>query len=94
MDLTSTGFQLSNIANQLELNPSGDMLIMGQVVSSVVFYEHGSSIATVLNTGRRTDDGDLLVTIQGIDLREDGTIYLLALNERDEQVLYSATPLP
>jgi hypothetical protein len=67
--------------------------MMGQVTSSVVFLQRGASIATVLNSGRRTDDGDLLVTIQGIDLREDGTIYLLALNERDEQVLYSATPI-
>ena len=31
--------------------------------------------------------------VEDVDLREDGTIYLLALNERDEQVLYSATPL-
>jgi hypothetical protein len=93
VDLASTGFQLSNIANQLELNPSGDMVMLGQVVSSVVFFQRGDSIATVLNSGRRTDDGDLLVNIQGIDLREDGTIYLLALNERDEQVLYSATPI-
>jgi len=93
VDLTATGFQLANIANQLELNPSGDMVMMGQVTSSIVFFQRGASIATVLNTGRRTDDGDLLVTIQGIDLREDGTIYLLALNERDEQVLYSATPI-
>ena len=93
VDLVSTGFQLNNITNQLELNPSGDLVMMGQAQSSIVFFQRGSSFATVLNAARRTDDGDLLVNIQGIDLREDGTIYLLALNERDEQVLYRATPI-
>jgi hypothetical protein len=94
IDLQPVGFRLTNLANQMELNPSGDMLFMGQgPPSQILFFDQGGKIVTVLNTGRRTDDGDFLVNIQGLDVREDGTIYVMALNERDEQVLYSATPI-
>ena len=47
----------------------------------------------MLTTGRRTADGDYLVTILGLDMRDDGTVYLLALNEKDELVFYAATPM-
>ena len=50
-------------------------------------------LSTVLTTGRPTEAGDLLVTILGLDLTQDGTVYLLAVNQNDELVLYSATPI-
>jgi hypothetical protein len=94
LDLQPVGFRLTNIANQMELNPGGDMVFLGQgSPSQVLFFQRNGKTETILNTGRRTDDGDFLVNIQGLDVRADGTVYILALNERDEQVLYSATPI-
>src|SRR5581483_2832114 len=93
-DLKPTGFSLTNLAGQLELGPGGDMVFLGQgSPSQVLFFERSGAIQTILNTGRRTDDGDFLVTIQALDIRQDGTVFILALNENDEQVLYKATPI-
>jgi hypothetical protein len=88
-----TGFLLTNV-NQLEANPAGDLVFVSQAYPSFgVFFQRAGQISTVLTTGRRTADGDYLVTILGLDMRDDGTVYLLALNEKDELVFYAATPM-
>ncbi len=94
-DRMPTGFPLGYLSyNQLEANPNGDMVFVSQAYPSQVVYSRRNGVlSTVLTTGRPTEAGDLLVNILGLDLKEDGTIYLLALNQNDELVLYSATPL-
>ncbi len=46
----------------------------------------------VINLFRPTKDGDYLVRINAIDLRDDGTVYFLAMTQDDETVLYEARP--
>jgi hypothetical protein len=93
IDKMPTGFLLTNV-NQLEANPAGDLVFVSQAYPSFgVFFQRAGQISTVLTTGRRTADGDYLVTILGLDMRDDGTVYLLALNEKDELVFYAATPM-
>ena len=93
-DQMPTGFLLTYLANLLEANPNGDMVFIQQASpSQAVYYRRNGVLSTVLTTGRRTEAGDFLVNIFGVDLKQDGTIYILALNEKDELVLYSATPL-
>jgi hypothetical protein len=82
------------VNNYLEANPNGDMVFVSAAYpSQAVYYRHNGVLSTVLTTGRPTEAGDLLVTILGLDLTQDGTVYLLAVNQNDELVLYSATPI-
>lgn len=46
----------------------------------------------VINLFRPTADGDYLVRVNAIDLRDDGTVYFLAMTQDDETVLYEARP--
>jgi hypothetical protein len=86
-----TGFLLTYV-NYMEPVGNGDLVFVSQAFPSLaVFSLRGGTLSTVLTTGRRTTDGDFLVNILGLDVRADGSIYLLALNERDELVLYNAT---
>ena len=45
------------------------------------------------NLFQPTDAGEYIIRVLGIDFRDDGTVYLLAINSEDEQVLYVARPL-
>jgi hypothetical protein len=92
-DTMPTGFPLNNV-NFLEANPNGDMAFVSQAYpSQAVYFRRNGVLSTVLTTGRPTEAGDLLVNILGLDLSADGTVYLLAINQNDELVFYSATPL-
>lgn len=48
----------------------------------------------VINLFRPTAEGDYLVRVNAIDLRDDGTVYFLAMTQDDETVLYEAKPTP
>jgi hypothetical protein len=50
------------------------------------------SFRQVINLFRPTKEGDYLVRINAIDLRDDGTVYFLAMTQDDETVLYEARP--
>jgi hypothetical protein len=89
-----TGFPLNFVNNYLEANPNGDMVFVSSIYpSQAVYFRRNGVLSTVLTTGRPTEAGDLLVNILGLDLAADGTVYLLAINQNDELVLYSATPI-
>ena len=92
-DTMPTGFPLNNV-NYLEANPNGDIAFVSQAYpSQAIYFRRNGVLSTVLTTGRPTEAGDLLVNILGLDLSADGTVYLLAINQNDELVFYSATPL-
>jgi hypothetical protein len=46
----------------------------------------------VINLFRPTAEGDYLIRVNAIDLRDDGTVYFLAMTQDDETVLYEAKP--
>ncbi len=88
-----TGFYLSSVS-LVEGNVNGDLIFQSySYPSNGMYIRRGGKLATVFTNAHRTADGDFLVNLQSIDIREDGTIYLLALNELDEMVLYQATPI-
>ena len=88
-----TGFYLNNVS-YLEGNPNGDLIFQSQSYpSNGMYVRRGGKLATVFTSAKRTADGDFLVNFQALDIRDDGTIYLLALNEFDEMVFYQATPI-
>ena len=47
----------------------------------------------VHNFFRPTPEGEFLIRINAMDLRDDGTVYFLAVNQFDEVVMYQATPI-
>jgi len=47
----------------------------------------------VHNLFRPTDEGDYLLRINAMDFRDDGTVFILAVNQFDEVVLYEANPV-
>src|SRR5262249_42041164 len=79
------GFYFNGLANNiLEANSNGDLAFAMSAYPSVgLFFQRNGKLNTVLTTGRRTDDGDFLVNILGMDIRQDGTLYLLAVTEKD-----------
>ena len=71
----------------------GDLIFQSQAYpSNGIYVRRGGQLATVFTTANRAADSDFLVNLQAMDIREDGTIYRLALNEFDEMELYEATP--
>ena len=87
-----TGFYVANV-NYLEGNRNGDIIFQSQSYpSNGVYIQRAGQLATIFTTSKRTPDGDFLVNLQALDIRDDGTVYLLALNEFDEMVFYQATP--
>lgn len=91
-DRMPTGVTLNSVFNYLEVNTAGDIAFITSSFGSLgLFFARGSNTATALTTDRRTADGDYLINILALDFRDDGTIYLLAVNQDDELVFYSAT---
>jgi hypothetical protein len=85
--------QVANNAFALDLNRSGDMLFQyGNVVNRMV-VRRGDRMYQVHNFLGPTPEGDYLVRINAMDLRDDGTVYFLAVTSDDEVVLYQASPL-
>lgn len=53
----------------------------------------GEDTRIVHITGDETDDGDLLLTYRGVDLRDDGRLYFTALDVNDRVSVYEAKAL-
>ena len=85
--------QVSNNVAALDLNTQGDLLFQfANGVNSMV-VQRGGKFRQVHNFFQPTPDGDFLIRINAMDLRDDGTVYFLAVTERDEVVLYEAVPI-
>ena len=90
-DVMPTGIPLGAIYNHFEPDAAGGMAFLGSAFpSNMLYVRKNNQTSTVLSTARRTADGDLLVNILSIDFRDDGGVWVLALNERSELVLYQA----
>ena len=85
--------QNSNSVAALDVNTQGDVLFQyANGVNSMV-VRRGGKLRQVHNFFQPTPDGDWLIRINAMDLRDDGTVYFLAVTEWDEVVLYEARPL-
>jgi len=85
--------QVANNIPALDINARGDLLFQfANGVNSMV-VRRGGKLYQVHNFFRPTPQGDFLIRINSMDLRDDGTVYFLAVTEEDEVVLYEARPL-
>ena len=57
-----------------------------------VFVKRAGRTYVVLNSARPLGDGEILLGLNQIELRDDGTVYLLAPNAKSEALLIEALP--
>jgi hypothetical protein len=85
--------QNANSISALDVNTRGDALFQfSNGVNSLVVRRNGQ-LNQVQNLFKPTSEGDWLIRINAMDLRDDGTVYFLAVNQEDDVVLYQAAPL-
>jgi hypothetical protein len=85
--------QVANSIAALEVNARGDLLFQFANVVNTMVVRRGASFYQVHDFLRPTADGDYFIRINAMDLRDDGTVYFLAVTAEDEVVLYEARPL-
>ena len=85
--------QVANSIGAIDINVGGDLLFQyANGVNSLV-VRRGDKLYQVHNFFRPTPQGDFLIRMNSMDLRDDGTVYMLAVTQDDEVVLYEARPL-
>ena len=85
--------QVANSVPALDVNVRGDVLFQyGNGVNTMV-VRRDNKLYQVHDFFRPTAQGDYLIRIMSMDLRDDGTVYFLAVTEEDEVVLYEGRPL-
>ena len=85
--------QVANTISAADVNTNGDVLFQfSNGVNSMVVLKDGVT-RQVHNFFQPTPEGEFLIRINAMDLRDDGTVYFLAVNQFDEVVLYQATPV-
>jgi hypothetical protein len=85
--------QNANSISALDVNLRGDQLFQFSNGVNIMVVRRGDQMYQVHNFFAPTPEGDYLIRINAMDLRDDGTVYFLAVTEEDEVVLYQATPL-
>jgi hypothetical protein len=85
--------QNANAIAAADVNANGDVLFQfANGVNSMVVLRNGT-FRQVHDFFRPTADGEWLLRINAMDLRDDGTVYFLAVNQFDEVVMYQADPV-
>jgi hypothetical protein len=85
--------QVANNISALDVNVRGDLLCQFSNGVTSMVLQRGGKFYQVHNFFRPTPEGDYLIRINAMDLRDDGTVYFLAATQADEVVLYEARPL-
>ena len=85
--------QVANAIASADVNTRGDVLFQfSNGVNSMVVLKDGK-FRQVHDFFRPTPEGDWLLRINAMDLRDDGTVYFLTVNQFDEVLLYQADPV-
>jgi len=85
--------QVVNSVSLFDVNRSGDVFFQHSAGTPFLLVRKGDRYLQVANLFRPMANGDYIIRVLGVDFRDDGTVYLLAINSEDEQVLYQARPL-
>lgn len=85
--------QNANSIAALDVNLRGDLLFQFSNGVNSMVVNRGGRLQQVHDFFKPTADGDWLIRINAMDLRDDGTVYFLAVTATDEVVLYQATPI-
>ncbi len=93
LDTVMPNGQVANSISALDVNTQGDVLFQfSNGVTTMVVLKDGA-FRQVHDLFRPTDDGDYLMRLNAMDFRDDGTVFILAVNQFDEVVLYEADPV-
>ena len=93
VDTVMPNGQVANSIPALDVNLRGDLLFQFANGVNTMVVRRGEMLYQVHNFFRPTPQGDYLIRINAMELRDDGTVYFLAVTEEDEVVLYEARPL-
>ena len=85
--------QVVNSVSLFDVNRAGDVFFQHNAGTPFLMVRKGDRYLKVANLFQPTSSGEYIIRVLGIDFRDDGTVYLLAINSEDEQVLYVARPL-
>jgi hypothetical protein len=85
--------QNANSIASIDVNTRGDLLFQFANGANSMVVRRNGQLQQVHDFFRPTADGDWLIRINAMDLRDDGTVYFLAVTATDEVVLYQAAPL-
>jgi len=85
--------QVANSISALDVSTRGDLLFQFSNGVNSLVVRRGGTYYQVHSFFRPTPHGDFLIRINSMDLRDDGTVYFLAVTEEDEVVLYEGRPL-
>src|SRR5262249_55947383 len=92
-EILVTGQRMNSIANY-DVNRNGDIVAQCSTNTNVLTLKRANGKTYYIHMfNELTADGDLLVRTSDFDLRDDGTVYFLAMNVLDEYALYMAKPL-
>lgn len=86
--------QVINTVQAYDVNRNGDILFLHSAgIPYLMVRRADGRQLMVMSQFRATAAGDYITRFLNVDFRDDGTIYFLAVNADDEQVLYMARPL-
>ncbi|MBY0503540.1 MAG: Ig-like domain-containing protein [Bryobacteraceae bacterium] len=85
--------QVVNSVSLFDVNRAGDIFFQHSAGTPFLMVRKGDRYLKVANLFQPTAASEYIIRVLGIDFRDDGTVFLLAINSEDEQVLYQARPL-
>ncbi|MBL8213715.1 MAG: hypothetical protein JNK87_23555 [Bryobacterales bacterium] len=87
-----TGHLVGSVGNY-DVNRKGEVVAQCNPSPQVLVVKKGNQTQYIHMLNELTPDGDLLTRTSDFDIRDDGTVYFLAMTVMDEYVLYKATPV-
>jgi len=93
-DRMPTGNYVGWIDNgRFDVNSSGDVAFsFASGTAQHLVVRRGNEFNEVYDFSALTQSGELLLAITDLHLNDDGTLYVLATNDADQQVIYRGTP--
>ena len=93
-DRTATGGRV-NGAGSVNVNRAGDVVFVytSSPYSQDIAVKRGDTFHAIHSMADLTPEGELLTGINQLLINDDGTVFLLGVNDLGQQVIYRATPL-
>lgn len=91
-DVLATGHQAGSIGS-FDVNRNGDLFAVCNTNSMVLAVRRKDKFHHVHAASEATADGDLIIRVSEVDIRDDGAVYFLAMTAEEEYALYMAKPI-
>lgn len=92
---TATGNIVQGGSGTFDINIAGDLAFdfSGGSYNEHIAAKRGAAFQEIQALSDLTPDGDALIGVTQILLNDDGTVFVLAVNDQSQQVIYRATPV-